>query len=110
MIVGGRTYPASFIDTLPLPLSLSLARFCPFRFIHAHKRPDGVGDHDDSPALTETAQPRQLMFGYGKHICPGRELAKLEMIVFFKKFFNTFDYHIVERQVGIVFGSSFTVS
>ena len=39
------------------------------------------------------------MFGYGKHLCPGRELAKLEMILFLKMFLRKFEYQLVEGQV-----------
>ncbi len=38
------------------------------------------------------------MFGLGRHMCPGRELAKLEMITFLKAFLTKFDYELVEGQ------------
>ena len=38
------------------------------------------------------------MFGAGRHMCPGRELAKLEMVVFLKAFLTKFDYELVEGQ------------
>lgn len=39
------------------------------------------------------------MFGYGRHLCPGRDLAKLEMFLFLKTFLAEFDYRVVEGQV-----------
>lgn len=38
------------------------------------------------------------MFGLGRHMCPGRELAKLEMLMFLKAFLTKFDYELVEGQ------------
>lgn len=31
-------------------------------------------------------------------MCPGRELAKLEMLLFLRAFLTTFDYELVEGQ------------
>ncbi len=38
------------------------------------------------------------MFGFGRHMCPGRELAKLEMLMFLRAFLAKFDYELVEGQ------------
>ncbi|CAN0222338.1 unnamed protein product [Hapterophycus canaliculatus] len=38
------------------------------------------------------------MFGVGRHTCPGRELAKLEMLLFLKSFLTKFDYELVGGQ------------
>ena len=38
------------------------------------------------------------MFGAGRHMCPGRELAKLEMLVVLKAFLTKFDYELVAGQ------------
>lgn len=40
------------------------------------------------------------MFGFGRHKCPGRELAQLETVLFLKTFLSKFDYRVVEGQVG----------
>lgn len=40
------------------------------------------------------------MFGFGRHTCPGKELAKLEIIVFLEAFLAEFNYHVVEDQVS----------
>ena len=52
-----------------------------------------------SPAETHKDQPRPLMFGYGKHMCPGKELAKLEILLFLKFFLPKYEYRLVEGQV-----------
>lgn len=44
-------------------------------------------------------QPRPPMWGYGRHACLGRELAKLEILVFLRTFLAMFDYDVVEGQV-----------
>lgn len=78
------------------------SRFCPLRFLHR-----GTGDDADqevSPSSdhmpTNRGQERPQMFGFGKHMCPGRELAKLEILLFLRSFLPRFDYDLVERQVG----------
>ena len=38
------------------------------------------------------------MFGFGRHMCPGRELSKLEMLMFLRTFLTKFDYELVEGQ------------
>ena len=38
------------------------------------------------------------MWGLGRHMCPGRELAKLEILMFLKAFLNKFDYELVKGQ------------
>lgn len=38
------------------------------------------------------------MFGLGRHACPGRELAKLEMLMFLRSFLAKFEYELVEGQ------------
>lgn len=38
------------------------------------------------------------MFGLGRNSCPGRELAKIEMLMFLKEFLTKFDYELVEGQ------------
>lgn len=60
----------------------------------------------DSAASASKEQPRPLMFGFGKHTCPGRELAKLEILTFLKAFLVKFDYDIVEGQVSRLEDSS----
>lgn len=40
------------------------------------------------------------MFGFGTHLCPGRELAKLEILLFLRAFLTRFDYDLVEGQVS----------
>lgn len=44
--------------------------------------------------------PRPLMFGFGRHMCPGRELAKLEIILFLRTFLRKFNYRLVEGQAS----------
>lgn len=101
---------------LPFPGSCPRS-FCPFRFLHGRtvsSAPDAV-----SPAADSTAKPaahtthvkeegRDVggepapfppLFGFGKHMCPGRELAKLELVTFLQRFLGEFDYHLVEGQV-----------
>lgn len=86
------------------PLPLLLPRFCPFRFLHGKKTKsttDGTTDASPSDAMStgSKAQPRPLMFGFGRHKCPGNELAKLEIVLFMRTFLGKFDYHLVEGQV-----------
>ena len=51
-----------------------------------------------NPGEVPAEQPRPPMFGLGRHSCPGRELAKLEMLMFLKEFLPKFDYELVEGQ------------
>lgn len=50
------------------------------------------------PAGGSTEEPPPPMFGVGRHTCPGRELSKLEMLLFLKAFLTKFDYEVVEGQ------------
>lgn len=69
-----------YIDIIPH--RTSAIRFCPFRFLHG-------GDD----------QPRPSLFGFGRHICPGRELAKFEIVMFFKTFLRKYKYRLAKKQV-----------
>lgn len=73
---------------------MTVFRFCPFRFLHGDKS----SSTPDDPAATSEQQPPP-MFGFGKHMCPGREVAKLEILVFLKVFLSNFDYEMVKGQV-----------
>lgn len=54
-------------------------------------------------------EPRPEMFGFGKHMCSGRELAKLELICFMKAFLANFDYKLTEGQVSHLSYRAFTL-
>lgn len=75
-------------------------RFCPFRFLHR----DNTADTESAASVTRPGvvpgklQPLPPMFGGGRHMCPGRELAKLEMLMFLKVFLTKFDYELVGGQ------------
>eukprot|EP00903_Cladosiphon_okamuranus_P015049 g13922.t1 len=72
-------------------------KFCPFRFLHVDKindSPNPSPNREEMPA----EQPRPPMFGLGRHSCPGRELAKLEMLLLLKEFLRKFDYQLVGGQ------------
>lgn len=59
-------------------------------------------EEDDNHASVYSAQqPRPEMFGFGKHMCPGREVAKLQILLFLKFFMSTFDYELVNGQVSL---------
>lgn len=66
--------------------------------MHADKINDEAADASTSPGGVPAEQPPPPMFGLGRHICPGRELSKLEMLLFLKKFLTKFDYELVEGQ------------
>ena len=66
-------------------------RFCPFRFFHENNSTNGInGAHE---------QPLPPMWGFGRPMCPGRELAKLEILVFLRMFLSKFNYTVVACQV-----------
>eukprot|EP00903_Cladosiphon_okamuranus_P015051 g13924.t1 len=73
-------------------------KFCPFRFLHGDNINDQGASSKTSPGEMPAEQPRPPMFGSGRHICPGRELAKLEMLLLLKEFLPKFDYQLVEGQ------------
>jgi len=75
-----------------------LVRFCPFRFLHGDKSKGAGSAASASPAGGPAEQPIPPMFGVGRHMCPGRELAKLEMIMFLRVFLGQFDYEVVAGQ------------
>lgn len=86
------------------------ARFCPFRFMHGDKpvsaEDDGLvdlssGEDDNCASVYSAHQPRPEMFGFGKHMCPGREVAKLQILLFLKFFMSKFDYELVNGQVSL---------
>ena len=54
-----------------------------------------------SPAQELRDQPIPQMFGFGKHMCPGKELAKLEIVLFLKYFLPKYKYRMVGRQVRL---------
>lgn len=56
--------------------------------------------NDGSPSATGMEQLRPQMFGFGRHMCPGRELAKLEILLFLRNFLHKFDYDLVDGQVS----------
>lgn len=75
-------------------------RFCPFRFMHGDAKEKGDAPTGiDEAAPADQVQPRPQMFGFGKHLCPGRELSKLEILIFLRAFLTKFDYTLVEGQV-----------
>lgn len=51
-------------------------------------------------APTRKEQPSPLIFRYGRHMCPGRGLAKLEILLFLKEFLTKFEYNLVAEQVS----------
>lgn len=71
-------------------------RFCPFRFLRGDKA------ENDGSNITSREQPRPEIWGFGKRMCPGRELAKLEILLFLQMFLPRFDYDVVKGQVGWV--------
>lgn len=93
---------------------------CPFRFLHGRgtqrTASDATsGDPDVSTGASihgemscdrgkprESPAPVPPVFGFGKHMCPGRELANLELVTVLRRFLTEFDFHIVEGQVGCV--------
>lgn len=54
----------------------------------------------DAPVNPGMEQLRPEIFGFGRHMCPGRELAKLEILLFLRTFLEKFDYELVDRQVS----------
>ena len=54
-----------------------------------------------SPGQELRDQPIPRMFGFGKHMCPGKELAKLEIVLFLKYFLSKYKYRMVGRQVRL---------
>ena len=51
------------------------------------------------PGGVPAEQPRPPLFGLGRRRCPGRGLAKLEMLIMFlKEFLPKFGYELVEGQ------------
>ncbi|CAM9408191.1 unnamed protein product [Ascophyllum nodosum] len=75
-------------------------KFCPFRFLQDEKYVAGASLSNDAmaPAKALKKQPRPQMFGFGKHMCPGKELAKLEIALFLKYFLSNYGYQLVEGQ------------
>ncbi|CAN0317210.1 unnamed protein product [Ascophyllum nodosum] len=65
-------------------------RFCPFRFLH-----EGNGG-----GIDRVGQPPPPMFGFGRHMCPGRDLSKLEIVLFLSTFLRKYSYRLVKRQVS----------
>lgn len=51
-----------------------------------------------SPAEAFKDETRPYMYSYGKHMGPGKELVKLD-IVYLKVFLPNYDYRLVEGQV-----------
>lgn len=95
-VAGSLTCCHKRIPCLELrPNPCFLIRFCPFRFLHGDRSKDTASA---SPSGVAAEQPIPAMFGLGRHMCPGRELAKLEMIMFLKSFLTKFDYELVEGQ------------
>lgn len=80
------------------PRVIASIRFCPFRFRHGDKSKGEDSAALDRPAGGSAEEPPPPMFGVGRHTCPGRELAKLEMLLFLKAFLSKFDYEVVEGQ------------
>lgn len=78
--------------------TLVLPRFCPFRFMHGDKINEEGAAASGNPDQVPVKQPPPPMFSLGRHMCPGRELAKLEMLLFLKEFLTKFDYELVEGQ------------
>ena len=81
------------------------ARFCPFRFFHRSKhggadeeRLVGLSDDDNGPSAE---QLRPELFGLGKHMRPGREVAKLQVLLFLKCFMSKLGYELVNGQVSL---------
>ncbi|CAB1106783.1 unnamed protein product [Ectocarpus sp. CCAP 1310/34] len=77
-------------------------QFCPFRFLHGGEKKDTDSAASPGTGARRSGQPIPPMWGFGKHMCPGRELAKLEMILFMKTFLPKFDFEVVEGQVRLV--------
>lgn len=78
-----------------------LLRFCPFRFMHGDQNKAErivVTSHSGGGKPAKQSQVPPPMWGFGRHMCPGRELAKLEMLLFLKAFLAKFDYKLVEEQ------------
>ncbi|CAM9890676.1 unnamed protein product [Ectocarpus sp. 8 AP-2014] len=73
-------------------------KFCPFRFLHGDEKKDTDSAASPVAGARSSGQPIPAMWGFGKHMCPGRELAKLEMVLFMKTFLTKFDFEVVEGQ------------
>ncbi|CAM9850857.1 unnamed protein product [Ectocarpus sp. 8 AP-2014] len=73
-------------------------KFCPFRFLHGDEKKDADSAASPVAGARSSGQPIPAMWGFGKHMCPGRELAKLEMVLFMKTFLTKFDFEVVEGQ------------
>ncbi|CAN0564928.1 unnamed protein product, partial [Ectocarpus sp. 12 AP-2014] len=80
----------------------SSPRFCPFRFLHGGEKKDTDSGASPVAGARSSGQPIPPMWGFGKHMCPGRELAKLEIVLFMKTFLTKFDFEVVEGQVRLV--------
>jgi len=61
---------------------------CPLRFFNTNK--------DQEKQQKEQFPP--FIFGYGKHKCPGRYLAQIEMALAMKAFLCNFDFHVEPNQ------------
>ncbi|CAN0363902.1 unnamed protein product, partial [Hapterophycus canaliculatus] len=73
-------------------------KFCPFRFLHGDKRENKDHGVPDRSSGESSEQPFPPMFGVGRHTCPGRELAKLNMLCFLMAFLAKFDHELIEGQ------------
>lgn len=69
--------------------------------ISTQSRLVGIEQGELDGAAPESPPP---LFGFGRHMCPGRELAKLEHISILQRLLLEFDYQIVEGQVGCWLG------
>ncbi|CAM9217969.1 unnamed protein product [Ectocarpus sp. 8 AP-2014] len=73
-------------------------KFCPFRFLHGDEKKDADSAASPGTGARSPGQPIPPMWGFGKHMCPGRDLAKLEMVLFMKTFLAEFDFEVMEGQ------------
>lgn len=62
------------------------AKACPLRFLQHNKN------------RSSKPEPLPELFGYGKHICPGRFLAQIQMALLMKAFLSRFEFSLVSKQ------------
>lgn len=95
---------STFVNSrcINVPVPVLPSRFCPFRFFAGEKTKEESSSASTTSSVVpaDIKQPPPLIFGFGKHTCPGRELAKLDILLFLRTFLSKFEYDVVEGQVG----------
>ena len=94
---GAPYYNTSTIpsDTVLAEQSPPLKEFCPWRYSDLRKLPGEEHKHQ-----FVTADSNEIMFGSGKHACPGRFFASFEMKVILIEFLLRYDIGLRENGEG----------